>query len=444
MLEQLAADYEGRGVAIKETATGFRFQVRTEFAPEVSRLWPDRPRKYSRALLETLALIAYRQPITRAEIENVRGVAVNPEIVKTLMERNWVRVVGHRDVPGQPELLGTTAEFLDYFSLKSIEDLPPLADIKSLTDLNLQLPLPVAGENGEAAGVPTPMRAPMPVKWRWCRCWKRQSKMEAIAASTHPRTTMPTTKNSPRPATLRPASWRRRRPTKPKATEQLMARPRPTPAGEAERLQKYLAQRGLGSRRAVEEWIRAGRLSVNGRIAELGQKVSHADDIRLDGRAIKTRASEAAQVFIFNRSPGDPLREGDGERSALIDRLPKAAGRRFVAVSPMPGIDGGLELVTSDGGLAAKFQRTNHKLPCEFSVRIKGVLGPDHIEAVKSGKIDRASRMTVESVSTSEAQLEGSNRWYSIVVTRRQRQGHPPALRAAGRAGESRAARFDG
>jgi segregation and condensation protein B len=152
VLEQLAADFEGRGVAIKETATGFRFQVRTEFSHEVSRLWPDRPRKYSRALLETLALIAYRQPITRAEIENVRGVSVNPEIVKTLMERNWVRVVGHRDVPGQPELLGTTAEFLDYFSLKSIEDLPPLAELKSLTDLNLQLPLPVAGEEGGAQG----------------------------------------------------------------------------------------------------------------------------------------------------------------------------------------------------------------------------------------------------------------------------------------------------
>src|SRR4051812_49330506 len=153
-LETLAADYEGRGVAIKETATGFRFQVRSDFAPEVSRLWPDRPKKYSRALLETLALIAYRQPITRAEIENVRGVSVNPEIVKTLMERNWVRVVGHRDVPGHPELLGTTAEFLDYFSLKSIEDLPPLAELKSLSDLNLQLPLAGAaadGANAEAA-----------------------------------------------------------------------------------------------------------------------------------------------------------------------------------------------------------------------------------------------------------------------------------------------------
>jgi len=150
VLDQLTADYEGRGVAIRETANGFRFQVRTEFAHEVSRLWPDRPKKYTRALLETLALIAYRQPITRAEIENVRGVAVNAEIVKTLMERNWVRVVGHRDVPGHPELLGTTAEFLDYFSLKSIEDLPPLAELKSLTDLNLQLPLPGTGDGASA------------------------------------------------------------------------------------------------------------------------------------------------------------------------------------------------------------------------------------------------------------------------------------------------------
>ena len=152
LLDQLTADYEGRGVTIRETANGFRFQVRTEFAHEVSRLWPDRPKKYSRALLETLALIAYRQPITRAEIENVRGVAVNPEIVKTLMERNWVRVVGHRDVPGHPELLGTTDEFLDYFSLKSIEDLPPLAELKSLTDLNLQLPLPGTTPENAAAG----------------------------------------------------------------------------------------------------------------------------------------------------------------------------------------------------------------------------------------------------------------------------------------------------
>lgn len=195
-----------------------------------------------------------------------------------------------------------------------------------------------------------------------------------------------------------------------------MPRPRPTPPGVAERLQKYLAQRGLASRRGVEEWIRAQRLTVNGRIAELGQKVTPADDIRLDGRPIKQRATAAAQVFIFNRSPGDPLRESTAERAALIERLPKNAGRRFIALSPMPGIDGGLELVTSDGALAAKLQRGVHKLPTEFSVRVKALLGPDQLAGVESGKLDRPVRMTIESLSTSEADLEGSNRWYSIVA----------------------------
>ena len=195
-----------------------------------------------------------------------------------------------------------------------------------------------------------------------------------------------------------------------------MPRPRPTPPGVAERLQKFLAQRGLGSRRVVEEWIRERRLSVNGRIAELGVRVTERDDIRLDGRQIKARAAAAAQVFIFNRSPGDPLREADGERAALVDRLPKTAGRRFIAVSPMPGIDGGLELVTSDGALATKLQRAVHRLPSEFSVRVKGSLGPDQLAGVESGKLDRPARLEVESVATSEAALEGSNRWYAVVA----------------------------
>lgn len=195
-----------------------------------------------------------------------------------------------------------------------------------------------------------------------------------------------------------------------------MPRPRPTPRGVAERLQKYLAQRGLGSRRGVEEWIRAQRLTVNGRIAELGQKVTEADDIRLDGRPIRTRAAAAAQVFIFNRSPGDPLRESTAERAALIERLPRAAGRRFIAVSPMPGVDGGLELVTSDGALAAKLQRAIHKLPSEFTVRVKGLLGPDQLAGVESGRLDRPARIVVESLTTSEADLEGSNRWYALTA----------------------------
>jgi segregation and condensation protein B len=145
-IEALGASFEGRGIELKETASGIRIQVRQDFAPEVSRLWPERPQRYSRALLETLALIAYRQPITRAEIESVRGVSVNPNILKTLMERNWIRVVGHRDVPGHPELLGTAREFLDYFGLKTLDDLPPLAELKAMGELNLQLPLPGTAE----------------------------------------------------------------------------------------------------------------------------------------------------------------------------------------------------------------------------------------------------------------------------------------------------------
>ena len=144
-LTALMAEYSNRGIEIKETAAGFRIQVRREMANEISRLWPERPARYSRALLETLALIAYRQPITRAEIEAVRGVAVNPNILKTVIERNWVRVVGHRDVPGRPELLGTTRDFLDYFGLKNLDDLPPLAELKVIGDIKVQFDLPDPG-----------------------------------------------------------------------------------------------------------------------------------------------------------------------------------------------------------------------------------------------------------------------------------------------------------
>lgn len=162
-LQSLMAEYSNRGIEIKETATGFRIQVRREMANEISRLWPERPARYSRALLETLALIAYRQPITRAEIEAVRGVAVNPNILKTLIERNWVRVVGHRDVPGRPELLGTTRDFLDYFGLKSLDELPPLAELKTIGDIKVQFDLPDPGPLAASAGESAEAAAPAPV-----------------------------------------------------------------------------------------------------------------------------------------------------------------------------------------------------------------------------------------------------------------------------------------
>jgi segregation and condensation protein B len=156
----LTQDYESRGIELLEVASGYRIQIKTDVAQPVSRLWQERPAKYSRALLETLALVAYRQPITRGEIEQIRGVAVNPNIIKTLLERNWIRVVGHRDVPGKPELLGTTREFLDYFSLKKLDDLPTLAQLKELEELRVQLTLP--GAEPEAATEAATEAAPLP------------------------------------------------------------------------------------------------------------------------------------------------------------------------------------------------------------------------------------------------------------------------------------------
>ncbi|HET9047591.1 MAG TPA: SMC-Scp complex subunit ScpB [Chiayiivirga sp.] len=139
-LDTLRSACEGRGVELVEVASGYRYQVRREVHSWVARLWAERAQRYTRATLETLALIAYRQPITRGEIEQIRGVAVSTNIIKTLEEREWIRVIGHRDVPGKPALFGTTRLFLDYFNLKSLDELPPLSELRDLTELEPQLP----------------------------------------------------------------------------------------------------------------------------------------------------------------------------------------------------------------------------------------------------------------------------------------------------------------
>ena len=138
-INDLQKDFEGHGVSLVEVASGFRFQANSEYAEWVNHLFDERPPRYSRALLETLSIIAYRQPITRGEIEDIRGVSVSGTITKTLQEREWIKVVGHRDVPGRPELLATTKSFLDYFNLKKLSDLPELEDIKDFDSINPDL-----------------------------------------------------------------------------------------------------------------------------------------------------------------------------------------------------------------------------------------------------------------------------------------------------------------
>jgi segregation and condensation protein B len=156
-LATLEEEWRDRGIELTEVASGFRFQVRKEYSGWLSSLWSERPPRYTRALLETLALIAYRQPITRGEIEDVRGVSVSPSIIKTLSDREWVRVLGHRDVPGRPEIFGTTRQFLESFNLMSLDQLPPLSDIKDIDnvadDLFSAVPL-VAVLDSQAADAP--------------------------------------------------------------------------------------------------------------------------------------------------------------------------------------------------------------------------------------------------------------------------------------------------
>jgi len=155
-IKELEEDYEPRGITIGEVASGFRLQIKSSMADRLQKLWEERPPRYSRALFETLALVAYRQPITRGEIEEVRGVSVSSNIIRTLMEREWVRVVGHRDVPGRPEMFGTTKTFLDYFSLKRLDDLPPLADLADWESLRVQLNLPEVEEDTSTEVPPAP------------------------------------------------------------------------------------------------------------------------------------------------------------------------------------------------------------------------------------------------------------------------------------------------
>ncbi|MDG1026858.1 MAG: SMC-Scp complex subunit ScpB [Gammaproteobacteria bacterium] len=134
VMDSIAEECDGRGFELKEVASGYRFQVKQELSEWVAKLWEERPPRYTRALLETLALVAYRQPITRGDIEEIRGVGVSSNIIRTLLDREWIRVVGHRDVPGRPAMFATTKQFLDYFNLKSLQDLPPLSEIKDLAE----------------------------------------------------------------------------------------------------------------------------------------------------------------------------------------------------------------------------------------------------------------------------------------------------------------------
>jgi 23S rRNA pseudouridine2605 synthase len=193
------------------------------------------------------------------------------------------------------------------------------------------------------------------------------------------------------------------------------------PAGAPERVQKVLAQLGLASRREAEAWIRAGRLKVNGTLAVLGMRVGPNDQLRLDGRAVRQQSARAVPVFLCHRSPGEPLLPArtapagaDPALSSIAARLPRRAGRRFVAISPLPRVDGGLELLTADGAIATRLQRAIRGLEVEYSLRVRGELSAGQQAAIRQGRLDRGSAVEVMLLEPSGG--EGSNRWYRLIV----------------------------
>lgn len=190
-------------------------------------------------------------------------------------------------------------------------------------------------------------------------------------------------------------------------------------AQQGDRVQKLLAQLGLASRREAEEWIRAGRISVNGAVAVLGTRVRPDDQLRLDGRTIRQHVVSDAKVYLCHRSPGEPLlpraaREGEEPRQSVAERLPRNAGRRWISISPMPQIDGGLELLSGDGLLAARLQRALHGLRSEFSVRVRGELRDEQLDGARGGELDSGQRVAIEDIAAGGG--EQSNRWYQLVA----------------------------
>lgn len=205
-----------------------------------------------------------------------------------------------------------------------------------------------------------------------------------------------------------------RRPAKKPRTAEAGREPAGAASGAPERVQKILARAGLASRREAEEWIRAGRVTINGTPAELGSRAQGSDQIRLDGRMVRQAPSRDSATFLCNRSPGEPLLqadEGTGQEP-FAARLPRRVGRRYLAVSPLPRMDGGLEILTSDGTLAARLQRAVRGLPITFQVRVRGELGPDQLAGVMEGQLDSGQRLQV--LECEPGGGEGANRWYRV------------------------------
>jgi segregation and condensation protein B len=439
-----------------EVASGYRIQIRAAVAEPVSRLWQERPAKYSRALLETLALVAYRQPITRGEIEQIRGVAVNPNIIKTLLERNWIRVVGIATFRASPELLGTTREFLDYFGLKKLDDLPTLAQLKELEDLRVQLALPGAepveatasvasagaldagcrgvAERGSGARRGRRCRATIPMRATTTalRLWMRQERSRGLVARRLGGTVLipmpprpPRNRDGGARGKARRPAWRRRAARK-AAGSRADAATRRAPrdgrcVGRVSAPERPTRVR-IGSRRCwrrrasarAAKWSAgsARALAHQRRGPGAGREVAAArpHHARRQARAHTRPEAKELHVLLFHRSPGETLDlKAATSRAAEHLQLPRVSGR-WLAIQPMPPVDGGLEILTDDGTWAHRMSQGVHALTVDYVLRMRGPLNDDLVEEFRAATDCEGEPMTISRPrrSTARASIIGS------------------------------------
>ena len=391
-LKALAAECEGRSFSLVHVASGWRYQINQDYAAVIGRLWEQRSPRYSQALLETLALIAYRQPITRGEIEKVRGVPPSTGTMQTLTDRNWVRVVGYKQVPGRPALYGTTKEFLDYFGLKTIKDMPPLPEPKSKENFDSQMKSTgVDGEDAKGSEAELPVDEEPP--------------------QDSPERTPTEVAGEP------PQDSPERMPTE-VAGESPQDSPERMPtevAGESpQRLQKLIAQTGLASRRTAETWIKQGRVEINGRVARLGERAGPDDVVMVDGQALPAEP-RVCQVLAYHKPAGEIASRSDEQgRPTVFDRLPEPGHGRWISVGRLDFQTSGLLLFTTDGQLANRLMHPGSQIQRRYLARVRGRVDAALLARLTAGVELEDGMARFETLHARDE--TGSNRWYEVTL----------------------------
>ncbi|MFO1414039.1 MAG: SMC-Scp complex subunit ScpB [Burkholderiales bacterium] len=377
LLVDLQQEWSGRKVELVQVASGWRFQGATSMSPYLARLSPEKPPRYSRAVMETLAIIAYQQPVTRGDIEAIRGVAVSTNVIKTLEDRQWVEIVGHRETPGRPALYATTKVFLDDLGLRSLAELPHSPS--SIPPIFWRCPMPP----------PRPPRRHSPSRVR---------SSGAPSPTQQPNLALHAIKESLPPQRIK------------RSTDEIFSEP--------QRLHKVLASCGFGSRRAMEEMILAGRITVNRLPAEVGQKVGPEDEVRINGELVKVRfTAPRPRVLMYHKPAGEIVTRDDPEgRPTVFAKLPNIGNGKWINVGRLDYNTEGLLLFTNSGELANRLMHPRYEVEREYAVRVMGRMTDEQMQSLTTGITLEDGVAKCEKVEDGGGEDEGANHWYHVVL----------------------------